>query len=394
MGAGPVLSGPEAALPDEPVLGTARSWTPPSAPAALTPFATETPAGSAPTTAPDSSAPGSSVPESTPPASSPAGAAPPAAPASTAPAAAPGAPGVRCTSYSGGLTCVSDRGLNPGETMTFHLRVRAAENAAEGQIRARISAGTAVNLQLSAIQVHVDPGDGVDVRLSRVDPALAEIAPHETEDGPPTHLRLDVRNTGRNPGRANTIVELPDHSSALGVPPECALLALEHRLRCGKNLAPGESYTGEVYLLTVRPPRPGSGPPQVTVSADATLGRANDRDELTVDLVPPWLPERPCPFPWPGRELPEHWDHGWPCWPLPPVPPQRPDDPESPDPSEPEEPDEPSAPAEPSEPISPPRPPANLPVRPTEPDPVRPPTTGAPPWPLLPGLDDLPGLSG
>lgn len=279
-----------------------------------------------------------------------------AGPAGTAPASArtvaAGGPPVSCESWSGGVQCSSERGLNPGETLTFDLRTTAAANATGGQIRARVLAGTDLDLALSAIQVQMRSGDGVDVALSATPhPVHDLLLGEDVPEGPPLRLLLDVRNTGVTRGRAEAAAHLPDGAHALGIPPECSLLPTGDELRCSAELDPGESFQGKLWLTALPVEADGSADGEereVTIPARARLGTAADSAQLTARLWYPWKP-RPqhCPLPpdWPLRP-PE--PESWPCW-LPPWP----DHPHLPEPSGLPEPTGTSEPPEPTEPTSP-----------------------------------------
>ncbi|MFR9731059.1 sigma-70 family RNA polymerase sigma factor [Saccharopolyspora sp. MS10] len=315
-----------------------------------------------------------------------------AGPASTGPAAAraaaaPPGPPVRCQSWSGGLQCSSERGLEPGEQLTFGLRANAAADATGGEIGARVLAGGNVDLRLSAIQVRMRSGDGVDVALSATprplhDLVLGEDAP----DGPPLRLHLEVRNTGVTRGRAEAVATLPDGARALGVPPECAPLPDGAELRCAAELDPGESYRGTLWLvgLPVALGEHADGEDrEVTIPARARLGTASDTASVTARLWFPRQPESDCPLP-PGWPLHPPRPGDWHCW-LPPLP-ELPGLPQLPEPSAPSEPPErPGTPApEPTpsgEPAPAPEPePAPEPPPGPEPDRPLPPLSPRPPW--------------
>ncbi|WP_243792100.1 hypothetical protein [Saccharopolyspora gloriosae] len=153
--------------------------------------------------------------------SGPAGTAPASARTSAARAAeaAASGPPVRCEGWTGGVQCTSERGLNPGEQLTFDLHTTAAANATGGEISARILAGADLDLPLSAIQVKLRSGDGVDVALSTTPhPVHDLLLGDDIPEGPPLRLLLDVRNTGVTRGRAEAVTHLPDGAHALGIP--------------------------------------------------------------------------------------------------------------------------------------------------------------------------------
>ncbi|MBB5155129.1 sigma-70 family RNA polymerase sigma factor [Saccharopolyspora phatthalungensis] len=259
---------------------------------------------------------------------------------------APDAPSVRCASRPGTIACTTDRGLRPGESFVFDYRVQADETATGGDITASISAGNEIQLRLPTVPVVIQPRtpvDGVAVQTSTWDHA------------PWLHSRIeiDVRNTGTSTGHAEAIAQLPEDVRAIGLPPECEVWPVERdRIRCAADLAPGESFTGHVWL-TGLPGYPWSwvhGPNfrDVTIPVTATLGSSRDSDTATVRLWYPWevLPPEPapptstptpssptsastppeCPWWWqqPGWGLPRPWYpsdwstrppwHPSPCW--------------------------------------------------------------------------------
>ncbi|GAA3362619.1 sigma-70 family RNA polymerase sigma factor [Saccharopolyspora gregorii] len=323
--------------------------------------------------------------------SGPAGTAPASARTARAAEAASG-PGVRCESWDGGLQCSSERGLEPGEQLTFDLHVTAAADATGGEIGARIVAGADLDLPLSRIQVLMRSGDGVDVSVSAAAHPLHDLLlGGEVPEGPPLRLNLDVRNTGVTRGRAEAVAVLPAGARALGIPPACDLLPSDDELRCSAELDPGESYRGHLWLagLPVEPRGASGGEErEVTIPVRARLGTANDSAAVTTRLWFPWRPrpEPDCPLPplWPLRPAD---GAEWPCW-LPDVPglPERPGPPEVP--GLPELPGPPGLPGLPGLPGW--APPSQGPAPAPEPTPGSEPTQAPTPVPTGPGTSAPP----
>jgi RNA polymerase sigma factor (sigma-70 family) len=215
-------------------------------------------------------------------------------------AQSPGAPSVRCSNMPSAITCVTDRGLQPGESFVFDYLVQAHEPATGGEIIASISAGTEIQLRLPTVPVRVGaptPVDGVDVEASAWDhvPWLY------------SRVEIDVRNTGTSTGHAEAIAQLPEGVEAIGVPPQCDVIPVDHRIRCATELTPGESLVGHVWLSALPefpwPSNPADGRiiRDVTIPVTATLGAGNDSDPVSVrlwyPLVPPLPPEPEPPTP-------------------------------------------------------------------------------------------------
>ncbi|MHA6805617.1 sigma-70 family RNA polymerase sigma factor [Salinifilum ghardaiensis] len=250
---------------------------------------------------PGAQSPGSTAPAGTAPASvTPAA----TAPASTSPAAVPArgaGSDVSCTETASELRCSTARGLDPGESVRFDFRVRAAEGAAGGQIRARIGSGDEVHVTLPSVPVVVAPDpprDGVAVRITAWDevPWLRS-----------SRASLQVHNTGQRTDRAEVFVRLPEEVELAGWSARCDRIA-EHRLRCSDELTPGESFRAHAWLRTeaVLPHRPSADPAswphdwappgrEVAVHARAQLGTAEDQDAATLHAWSPWPPMPPHP---------------------------------------------------------------------------------------------------
>lgn len=206
---------------------------------------------------------------------------------------------VRCESSGTSVSCTSEGGLRPGETLPFGFLVRADDDAVSGEITAHVGAGDADALPSTAIPVEVRspaPVPGVDVRATTRDRL----------PWPGGRIDLTTTNTGTSTGTAEVLLTLPDRVQAIGVPPECT--GFGEVIRCDARLEPGDSFTGSVWVFASGldgPRRPGHGwlpehaHRQVTVTVIAELGTASDRETATLDLGWPVPPSTPPPVPEP-----------------------------------------------------------------------------------------------
>ncbi|MEV4731674.1 sigma-70 family RNA polymerase sigma factor [Saccharopolyspora sp. NPDC049426] len=250
--------------------------------------------------------------------SGPASTAPQAAsttPASTSPQSASvrtqaaGAPAVRCNGQTGTITCTTDRGLQPGESMVFDHLVRAEETATGGEITVSISAGGQIDLRLPAVPVIVQPApepeppappkpvDRVDLHAWAWDQPWMDIS----------RVAIGVRNTGTSTGRAEVVAELPEGVEADVVPTGCT--SVGRLVTCAEDgLAPREGFYRELWVSSDRehpghPWWPLHGQDAVAVDGrhrhdvwlpiTATLGEATDRQAVALHLWSPWWPPKP-----------------------------------------------------------------------------------------------------
>lgn len=247
--------------------------------------------------------------------SGPASTAPQSVSARTTPvrAQAPGAPNVTCSNQGNLLTCTTDRGLRPGESMAFDYLVRANQDASDGTIDVSISAGAQIDLNLPAVRVIVEdpppppppnPTDGVDLTAS-----AAEFVPSL-----PHRVTMTVENTGTSTRPAQARAELPDDSAShfRSLDDDCTGDRVK-TVTCSKELQPGTSETWELWVVhnDPHPWQPMSahdGKPHdrhdISVPITATLGKATDHQ--VVQLDDPWWPipiDPGCPQWW----TPPHW---------------------------------------------------------------------------------------
>ena len=214
---------------------------------------------------------------------------------------------MHCDNSGSRISCTTERGLNPGESVTLGFGVRASANATGGDVTANITAGGQISLRLPAVPVQVQapvPPDGVDVRAN-----VTDILPPLD-----SRMRLDVRNTGTSTGIAEAVAHIPGGVRAIGLPPECEVRLDEREVHCWEELKPGESYGG--YLLITSVPvwpehwlgvdaRSSNGVRLVTIRVTASLASARDADSVDVPRWDPWEPPAPSQPPRPTSTTPK-----------------------------------------------------------------------------------------
>lgn len=221
-------------------------------------------------------------------------------PASTAPAAVDvrqqrastpaKTPEVRCADSETELRCSTARGLDPGEFVEFDFQISAEHEHTDGELAARIGSGGDLAASLPPVPVLVaptPPRENVEVRLDAWDhvPWLNSRA------------SLRMRNTGKSSGQAEAVLRLPEEARAIGLPSECDHEADPREIRCDTELAPGETFTGQVWLRTSPhsaswwPPMPETRThmkhhlgPEVSLTVRARLNDALDEDATTTRL--------------------------------------------------------------------------------------------------------------
>ncbi|WP_235874727.1 sigma-70 family RNA polymerase sigma factor [Saccharopolyspora aridisoli] len=219
-------------------------------------------------------------------------------------------PQMRCNGWSGTITCTTDRGLQPGESMVFDYLVRAEESATRGgEITASITAGGQTNLRLPAVPVIVlpPPRPGPPAPPKPVDRVDLHAWAWDQPWMDSGRIAIGVRNTGASTGRAEVVAELPEGIGADVVPNGCT--AVGHVVTCAADdLAPHEGFYRELWLSSDRehpghPWWPAHGPDAVSVDGrhrhdvwvpiTATLGEATDRQAVALHLWSPWSPSKP-----------------------------------------------------------------------------------------------------
>lgn len=179
-----------------------------------------------------------------------------------------------CETTGDGLACAFDA-LRPGETRTINFQLRAAADSPGGNITTRVDAGQ-VEQQLPSIGVDIRPGHDVTLSTSA----------EEQKTQQHSLIHLDVTNTGDVAGVAVADGSLPEGVQAFAIPPECDFLT-RRQVRCEAELAPGESFHGEVWLTAI-PDGQAPDVREVTFPVVATLGAATDRETVRTQLRFGW----------------------------------------------------------------------------------------------------------
>nr|WP_246300558.1 sigma-70 family RNA polymerase sigma factor [Actinopolyspora biskrensis] len=202
-----------------------------------------------------------------------------------------------CTRTGTTLTCTTNRGLRPGETLEPNFSLRAGDGARNGEIGVDITTAGGMSLSLADVRVRVTPGDDPGVRITaRSWSGLPWLA---------SRVHASVRNTGDTTGAARLTFELPEGIRPIGIPEGCE--RAESRVRCTEKLRPGETTDFAVWLhdsrwFSLRTPVPENSPSEPAVewteptriSVTATLDLARDSELVTLTS-------------WCSR-LPDHWE--------------------------------------------------------------------------------------
>jgi hypothetical protein len=245
---------------------------------------------------------------------------------------------VNCPGGHGAVTCTSEQGLAPNETVTLLFRLIAADNAKGGKITGVVTAGTDVNTSFT-VQLNVRPApvtDGVKVTAKNVWPGLLGWWTRPVVD-------VTVTNTGTSSRPVKLSVDQPAEVVSSTQTVTCSIGGATSCLT-DAELAPGEKLRITFRLDLNSWSQRSLATTEVHISA--TLGSATDSTSVTV----------------------------WDClWPTPPTKPGHPGSPPAPPGTTPAPgtPTEPCTPTEPSEPNGPTR--SNPPATTT--DPTTPPTT-------------------
>lgn len=165
-------------------------------------------------------------------------------------------PAITCAGGTGTISCRTDRGLRPTESITFDFTLLASSTATGGQVTGRVNGG-AIDLELAPITLVVTTPRPVDSL------ALRTGIWHQW----PWSSRLDViaTNTGTSTGLTSVTVRTPEGTHAIGLPPICR--GRGPVVTCTATLAPGRRLRGSVWLHALHGP---GGPTRV----EARLGEA------------------------------------------------------------------------------------------------------------------------
>lgn len=193
-------------------------------------------------------------------------------PAAATPAAANTSPVITCSSGSGSIECHTDRGLQPGESVTFLLNLSAGPNARDGSVTGTVTAGTSVNIRLPVVNVVVNPMDDLDLKA-----AIWQDDPADDHE----HARLDSTVVNKGPaGQLEFDVRIPAGVTAIDLDPNCP--AVGQSIHCSVNVKQGQEFQSWIWLCAEDDA--GSG----TIGVTATLGTASKRVDVPVEFDDPW----------------------------------------------------------------------------------------------------------
>ena len=265
---------------------------------------------------------------------------------------------VDCPGGTTVVTCSTDAGLRPGESVTLLFRVVASQGSTGGRITGTVMSGATINVAVS-VRLDIRPPDVVDAVVLTADAEWLGLLP-----GIWLHPTLEARaeNTGTSAKPITITLDQP-----------AQLISADRVLTCTVHAAttctttsvvePGEAVE-TVFELDPDPWPVKRGNPQHEVHVSATLGSATDSKVVHVrhwgwPLPPGLLTPLPPPTPAePGPVTDEESTTSTPQAPGTPAP-GEPDE----APSTPESPDTPSAPDTPTEETEPPSsPPPSDPV--------------------------------
>jgi hypothetical protein len=177
---------------------------------------------------------------------------------------------VSCTGGTGTIQCTTPRGLDPGEQTAFVFSLRAAPDAAGGQVTGSVNAGVSIAIRLAPIRIIVRLLDGVDVLGD-----IFQLWPWRAR------VYLTARNTGHSTGPVVVTMTLPVQVYTGTLWAGCR--HVDGGVQCTATLAPGEHAGWQVVLSAYEPV-------QSEAAVTAVLGTA--RAETTVSLC--LQPVVPC----------------------------------------------------------------------------------------------------
>ncbi|MBP2474624.1 RNA polymerase sigma factor (sigma-70 family) [Crossiella equi] len=190
--------------------------------------------------------------------------------------------GITCQGGTGRISCVTGRGLEPGEAVTFAFRLRAGLDVQPGQISGSVNAGAAISLALPAVTVRVKQNDALELR--------AETWNH----GWWWPIRLDVTATNRGTREAplTVVLTLPERTHPFAWTKRCRQTA--NVVTCTDTLKPGERVVFRSWLTSL-------GVIKGEVRVDGKLGEATAA--LTVPIHIREHPGRPVDTPGPTTSV-------------------------------------------------------------------------------------------
>lgn len=194
---------------------------------------------------------------------------------------------VNCPGGQGTVTCSSNAGLAPGESVTLLFRLVALDNSKGGQVTGSVTAGTSVNVSFT-VRVNVSPPAVTDAVLLTADADWIGLLGLWVQPV----VNVEVTNSGTSSRPVTLQVDQPaalkwasqDVKCSVGGGTTCVTTA---------ELAPGEKL--KVVLRVDADPWPDESPNRHQIHLSATLGTASDSKNVTL------------------------WDCPWPTEPLPPT---------------------------------------------------------------------------
>ncbi|MGW0523505.1 sigma-70 family RNA polymerase sigma factor [Crossiella sp. NPDC003009] len=147
--------------------------------------------------------------------------------------------GISCQSGPGRISCVTGRGLAPGESVTFGFRLTAGPDVQPGRITGSVNSGTSINLSLSEVTVQVKQNDELELR--------AETWNH----GWWWPIRMDVTATNRGTREAplTVTIALPERTVAFAWTKHCQ--GRGNVVTCTGRLKPGQRVVFRTWLTSL-----------------------------------------------------------------------------------------------------------------------------------------------
>ena len=202
---------------------------------------------------------------------------------------------VNCPGGTGTVTCSSQSGLQPGESVTLLFRLRAAEDAKGGQVTGTVSAGVALSVSVS-VDVQVKEPQVYDDLLLRAEAewgGLLGLWFHPV-------VTVKVTNTGTSSQPVTVQLDQPATVRWSSQDVDCTAGGGTTCVTTGE-LTPGERL--KVVLEVDADPWPTHSPNRNQVHVSATLGTATESVNVTlwncwpVAPVPTTPPNQPPPSP-------------------------------------------------------------------------------------------------
>jgi RNA polymerase sigma factor (sigma-70 family) len=193
---------------------------------------------------------------------------------------------VNCPGGTGVVTCVSETGLAPGESVTLLFRLVAANTAKGGQISGIVSAGVAMRVNVT-VRVEVKPAPVTDGVLLRAEADWAGLF------GPWFDQVVEVKVTNSGTSSRPVTIQL-DQPATRRWSSQDITCTTAGGTTCvtTAELAPGETL--KVVMEIKADPWPVRSPNRNQVHVSATLGEATDSVRVTLwDCLWPTEPTKP-----------------------------------------------------------------------------------------------------